>query len=114
VPKSREEEAAQTEAAHMCIRRTLVESIDAGVPPALMQSTLRYFWFRRTDLRRGLKESFFQKLERRWELVTDRANAYMDQLAEAVRRQYDRHPHRVQIGPTRCRGAPVLPILMNN
>jgi hypothetical protein len=86
LPKSREEEAAQTEAAHTCIRRTLVESIDAGVPPALMESMLLYFWFRCTALRRGLKESFVQKLERHWELVMDRVNAYMDQLAEASSR----------------------------
>ena len=85
VPKSREEEAAQTEVAHTCIRRTLVESIDAGVPPALLESMLLYFWFRGTALRRGLKESFFQKLERHWELVIDRVNAYMDQLADASR-----------------------------
>jgi len=86
LPKSREEEVAQTEAAHRCIRRTLVESIDAGVPPALMESMLLYFWFRCTALWRGLKESFVQKLERHWELVMDRVNAYMDQLAEASRR----------------------------
>ena len=55
VPKSREEEAAQTAAAHTCIRRTLVESIDAGVPPTLMESMLLYFWFRCTALRRGLR-----------------------------------------------------------
>ena len=85
VPKSPEEEAAQTQAAHTCIRRTLVESIDAGVPPALLESMLLYFWFRCTALRRGLKESFFQRLERHWELVIDRVNAYMDQLADASR-----------------------------
>jgi hypothetical protein len=85
VPRSREEEAAQTEVAHTCIRRTLIESIDAGVPPALMESMLLYFWFRCTALRRGLKESFFQKLERHWELVMQRVNDYMDRLAAADR-----------------------------
>jgi hypothetical protein len=86
VPRSHEEEAAQTEAAHTCIRRTLVESIDAGVPPVTIESLLLYFWFRCTALRRGLKESFFQKLERHWELVMQRVNAYMDRLAAADRR----------------------------
>ena len=51
-----------------------------------MESMLLYFWFRCTALRHSLKESFVQKLEPHWELVMDRVNAYMDQLAEASSR----------------------------
>ncbi len=35
-----------------------------GIPPPVIESLLLYFWFRRTANRYGLREAFFQKIER--------------------------------------------------
>jgi len=55
----------------------LVESIDEGIQPAVLESMLFYFWFRCTALRRNLHEYFFQKLERHWDAVMERVNGYL-------------------------------------
>jgi hypothetical protein len=86
-PKSREEEAAQTKTAHELIDGTIRVAFDAGIPPGTIESMLLYFWFRCTANRYGLKEAFFQKLERNWDLVMDHVNHYMDEQAEADRKQ---------------------------
>ena len=86
-PKSREAEDAQTETAHELIRQTLLVSTDAGIPPGVIEGMLLYFWFRCTANRHGLKEAFFQKMERHWHRVMEHVNRYMDDQAEADRRQ---------------------------
>jgi hypothetical protein len=45
-PKTREEEAAQTETADALIQQTLIASADVGIPPDVLESMLLYFWFR--------------------------------------------------------------------
>jgi hypothetical protein len=84
-PKSKQAEEEQTELAHKFIRTVLLTSIDNGVSPGLMESMLLYFWFRCTVNRCGLKEEFFQKLERHWELVMEHVNRYPDEAAAATR-----------------------------
>jgi hypothetical protein len=86
-PKSREDEAAQTEKAHALIQQTLLQAIDDRIPPGVIESMLLYFWFRCTVNRHGLKEAFFQKLERHWDLVMEQVNRYMDEQAAADRRR---------------------------
>jgi hypothetical protein len=86
-PQSRGAEAAQTEAAHALIQQTLLVSTDAGIPPGVIEGMLLYFWFRCTANRHGLKEAFFQKLERHWHRVMDHVNRYMDDQAAEDRRR---------------------------
>jgi hypothetical protein len=85
-PKSREAEDAQTEIAQTLIQQTLQVSLDADVSPDVIESMLLYFWFRCTANRYGLREVFFQKMERHWDLVMDHINRYMDQQAAIDRR----------------------------
>jgi hypothetical protein len=84
-PKSRQEEAVQTETAHALIQQTILVSIDVGIPPGIIESMLLYFWFRCTANSHGLKEAFFQKIERHWDLVMEHVNRYMDEQAAADR-----------------------------
>jgi hypothetical protein len=85
-PTSKQAEEEQTELAHWFIRTVLTTSIDHGVSPGLMESMLLYFWFRCTVNRSGLKEEFFQKLERHWDLVMEHVNRHLDEEAAADRR----------------------------
>jgi hypothetical protein len=48
--------------------------VGAGIPFSVIESMLLYFWFRCTVNRRGLREAFFQKLERHWGLVMEHVN----------------------------------------
>jgi hypothetical protein len=82
-PESRQAEQEQTELAHKFIRTVLQTSIDNGVSPSLIESMLLYFWFRCTVNRCGLKEEFFQKLERHWDVVMEHVNHYLDEAAAA-------------------------------
>jgi hypothetical protein len=84
-PGSREEEDAQTEIAHALIQQTVLASTDVGIPPAVIESMLFYFWFRCTANRYGLDEAFFQKIERHWGVVMEHINRYMDEQAAADR-----------------------------
>jgi hypothetical protein len=84
-PKSRQEEAVQTETAHALIQQTILVSTDAGMPPGVIESMLLYSWFRCTANSQGLKEAFFQKIERHWDLVMEHVNRYMDDQAAADR-----------------------------
>jgi hypothetical protein len=86
-PDSRQAEAEQTEAAHTLIKQTLQVALDNRIPLAVIESMLLYFWFRCTVLRHGLKEAFFQKLERNWDVVMYHVNRYMDEQAAADRRR---------------------------
>ena len=86
-PKSRQAEEEQTELAHKFIRTVLTTSTDHGVSPRLIESMLLYFWFRFTVNRSGLKEEFFQKLERNWDLVMDHVNRHLDAEAASDRRK---------------------------
>jgi hypothetical protein len=85
-PESREAEDAQTELVHAGIRQAVLQSIDDGIPPGVIEGMLLYFWFRCTVNRHGLKGAFFQKLERHWDLVMDHVNRSMDDQAAADRR----------------------------
>ena len=82
-PKSREEEDAQTETAHTLIQGTVLAAIDVGIPSVAIESMLLYFWFRCTANRQGLKEAFFQKVERHWSVAMERTNRYMSEQATA-------------------------------
>jgi hypothetical protein len=86
-PKSREESDAQTELAHQRIRPALLEWIDAGVSPAVIERMLFYFWFRTTAINRDLKEFCFQKLERNWDVVMAHVNQNLDEQAAADRQR---------------------------
>lgn len=79
-PKSRDIAATEQDLAMGSIQPLLVELIDQGVKPAVLESMLFYFWFRSTALRRNLHEYFFQKLERNWDTVMDRVNDYLATL----------------------------------
>jgi hypothetical protein len=85
-PKSRDEEDAQTEIAHALIQQTILVAADVGIPPAVIESLLLYFWFRCTANRHGLPEALFQKIERHWSVVMEHVNRYMDEQAAADRR----------------------------
>ena len=87
-PKSREESDAQTERAHQRIQPALLEWIDAGMSPAVIERMLFYFWFRTTAINRDLKEFFFQKLERNWDVVMAHVNQNLDEQAAADRQQH--------------------------
>jgi hypothetical protein len=94
-PRSREEEDAQTEIAHVLIRQTVLASADVSIPPAVIEGMLLYFWFRCTANRYGLDEAFFQKIERHWGIVIEHINRYMDEQAAADRRSVGgRRPRR--------------------
>jgi hypothetical protein len=86
-PKSREAEDAQTQTAHALIQQTLLVSTDVGIPPGVIEGMPLYFWFRCTANRHGLKEAFFQKLERHWDLVMEHVNRYRDEQSAADRRR---------------------------
>ncbi len=86
-PKSREEGDAQTELAYQRIQPALLEWIDAGVSPAMIERMLFYFWFRTTAINRDLKEFFFQKLERNWDVVMAHVNQNLDEQAASDRQQ---------------------------
>ena len=85
-PKSRDIAGVEQDLASASIQSLLVEVVDEGVKPAVMESMLFYFWFRCTALRRNLHEYFFQKLERHWDAVMERVNGYLatwpDKLTE--------------------------------
>lgn len=83
-PKSRDIAAAEQELAMGSIQPLLLELIDEGVTPAVLESMLFYFWFRATALRRNLHEYFFQKLERNWDEVMERVNDYLTTLPERL------------------------------
>lgn len=76
-PKSRDMAGAEQDLAFRSIQPLLVEFIDEGIQPAVLESMLFYFWFRCTALRRNLHEYFFQKLERHWDAVMERVNGYL-------------------------------------
>ena len=82
-PKSRDIAAAEQELAMSSIQPLLVELIDEGVKPAVLESMLLYFWFRCTAMRRNLYESFFQKLERNWD-GNERIDEYLATLPERL------------------------------
>ncbi len=84
-PESREAEAAQTEIANTLIQKTLLMSMEAGIPADVLESLLLYFWFRCTVNRHGLPEAFFQKVERHWGRAMEQVNRYMDEQAAADR-----------------------------
>lgn len=83
-PKSRDIAAAEQELAMNSLQPLLIDLIDEGIKPAVLESMLFYFWFRSTALRRNLHEYFFQKLERNWDTVMDRINEYVDTLPERL------------------------------
>lgn len=83
-PKSRDSAAAEQELAMGAIQPLLLQLIDEGVKPAVLESMLFYFWFRCTALRRNLHEYFFQKLERNWDAVMERVNDYVRTLPETL------------------------------
>ena len=86
-PPSCEAKTALTEAARELIQQTVLVSIDTGIPPEVIESLLLYFWFRCAVNPYGIKEAFFQKLERHWDLVMEHVNRYMDDQAANDRRQ---------------------------
>jgi hypothetical protein len=85
-PESKQAEEQQTELAHRFIRTVVMTSIDNRVSPRLIESMLLYFWFRCTATRQGLKEEFFQKVERHWDTVMEHVNRCLDDEAAADRR----------------------------
>jgi hypothetical protein len=94
-PKSRDEEDAQTEIAHALIQQTILVTADVGIPPPVIERLLLYFWFRCTANRYGLREAFFQKIERNWGVVMDHVSQYMDEQAAGDRRSIGgRRPRR--------------------
>ena len=86
-PDSPEAEAAQTDIANTFIQKTLMMSIDMGIPSSVLESLLLYFWFRSTTNRQGLPEAIFQKIERHWDEAMEAINRYLDEQATADRRQ---------------------------
>jgi len=95
MPKSREDEDAQTEIAHALIQQTIIVTADVGIPPPVIESLLLYFWFRCTANRYGLLEALFQKIERHWSVMIEHVNRYMDEQAAADRRSVGgRRPRR--------------------
>ena len=86
-PPPSEAETALTEAARELLQQTVLASIDANIPPEVIESLLLYFWFRCAVNRYGLKEAFFQKLERHWDIVMKQVNRYMDDQAAADQRK---------------------------
>jgi hypothetical protein len=93
-PKSRDEEDAQTEIAHELIQQTILVTADVGIPPTVIESLLLYFWFRCTANRYGVREAFFQKIERNWSVVMDHVSRYMDEQAATDRRSVGGHGPR--------------------
>ena len=85
-PLSPKAEEAHAELADTWISHAVLQSIDDGIPPEVIESMLLYFWFRCAFIHYGLKEAFFQKLERHWNLVMEHVNRYIDDEAAADRR----------------------------
>jgi hypothetical protein len=82
--KSRDIAAAEQDLAMRSIQPLLMEFVDQGVKPPILESMLFYFWLRSTALRRNLHEYFFQKLERNWDTVMERVNDYLTTLPERL------------------------------
>lgn len=87
-PKSRDIAAAEQDRAMSALQALLLELTDEGMKPAVLESMLFYFWFRCTAIRRNLYESFFQKLERNWDTVMERMDAYLATLPEKLAQQH--------------------------
>ena len=55
--------------------------LDAEVNPGLIETVFLYYWLRTSTLNANVPESFFQKLERHWEVVVEQVSPFVDQLA---------------------------------
>ena len=60
--------------------------LDAEVHPGLIESVFLYYWLRASTINANVPESFFQKLERHWEVVVERVGGFVDQLARDAQR----------------------------
>lgn len=60
--------------------------LDARIHPGLITNVLLYYWLRLSTINANVPEPFFQNLERHWEIVVERAEAFVEQRAGQTHR----------------------------
>jgi hypothetical protein len=68
-----------------CTNRTAFGLVGAGldsqIHPGLITNVLLYYWLRLSTINANVPETFFQRLERHWEAVVERVEAFVEQRA---------------------------------
>ncbi len=77
---SRVELKRQTKKAMRSISSLVNDFMEQELHPVLVEKALLYYWFRMSVLRENVSESFFQKMERNWDIVFNHIYKVVDNL----------------------------------
>lgn len=81
-PLSQEEIVAHTDLCNRAAFTMTTEFLHANISPVLIASAFLYYWLRLSTINANAPESFFQTLERQWDIVTGKVDIFVDTLAQ--------------------------------